>query len=391
MNNVQDAITFARNHRTFTHFLTANDTGATGGHQSGILISKRAWALIFSSCPEKGDGNQKNLKRRARIFWHGDPELETDSVFTYYRRGSRNEYRLTRFGNNFDRLAPDRTGDLFILCLESTQTDTWIYHAWTLQTDEDIEAFLDAFGMGPGDTNNLLEACPAPDPKNDLLQAIHAWAVTLDDFPGTAIMAEKARQFADRYLRDTRDPDTTLTRWISLEYDVFRVIEDFFYREIVQHGFPDTETFLACAQTLLQRRKARAGKSLEKHLSCLFTQAGLPFSEQAVTELNKKPDFIFPGIEAYHNAPANAENIIVLGAKTTCKDRWRQVITEAGKVNKHYLFTLQQGISSAQLTEMRAEHVQLVIPKKNISTFPPEFHKDLLTTREFIELVKQTI
>ena len=32
----------------FCKFLSANDTGATGGHQSGILISKSAVGMMFS-------------------------------------------------------------------------------------------------------------------------------------------------------------------------------------------------------------------------------------------------------------------------------------------------------------------------------------------------------
>ena len=33
----------------FCKFLSANDTGATGGHQSGILISKSAVRMLFTS------------------------------------------------------------------------------------------------------------------------------------------------------------------------------------------------------------------------------------------------------------------------------------------------------------------------------------------------------
>lgn len=103
---------------------------------------------------------------------------------------------------------------------------------------------------------------------------------------------------------------------------------------------------------MLNRRKSRVGKSLEHHLACIFTQNHLVFEEQAVTENNKKPDFLFPNAECYHNLQFPADDLIVLGAKTTCKDRWRQVLTEADRVEVKYLFTLQQGISKNQLREM---------------------------------------
>lgn len=59
----------------------------------------------------------------------------------------------------------------------------------------------------------------------------------------------------------------------------------------------------------------------------------------------------------------------MLAVKTTCKDRWRQALNEANKINKIYLFTLQEGVSVAQFNEMRAEGVTLVVPSplhKNI-------------------------
>ena len=34
--------------KSFCKFLSANDTGATGAHQSGILISKTAMEMLFS-------------------------------------------------------------------------------------------------------------------------------------------------------------------------------------------------------------------------------------------------------------------------------------------------------------------------------------------------------
>ena len=72
-------------------------------------------------------------------------------------------------------------------------------------------------------------------------------------------------------------------------------------------------------------RKSRAGKSLEHHLADIFTHNQLLFEEQVITEENKKPDFVFPNGKCYHNITFPGELLTVLGAKTTCKDRWRQV------------------------------------------------------------------
>ena len=84
---------------------------------------------------------------------------------------------------------------------------------------------------------------------------------------------------------------------------------------------------------------------------------------QAVTEGNKKPDFMFPSEEAYHDMTFAVEKLCTLAAKTTCKDRWRQILNEADRLRDEnkYLCTMQQGISAAQMDEMQ--------PKKVFSLF----------------------
>ena len=113
------------------------------------------------------------------------------------------------------------------------------------------------------------------------------------------------------------------------------------------------------------------------------------FEEQAITENNNKPDFLFPNAECYHNFQFPAEELTMLGAKTTCKDRWRQVINEADRIEIKHLFTLQPGISKNQLKEMADNGVRLVVPQKNISTFPAEYQPSLSNLSGFIAMVKQ--
>ena len=114
----------------------------------------------------------------------------------------------------------------------------------------------------------------------------------------------------------------------------------------------------------------------------------LAFEEQAVTEDNKKPDFLFPNAECYHNLQFPADDLIVLGAKTTCKDRWRQVLNEAERIKDKHLFTLQPGISKNQLKEMEEYGVKLVVPQKNISTFPKDYQSSISNLSGFIAMVR---
>ena len=174
-----------------------------------------------------------------------------------------------------------------------------------------------------------------------------------------------------------------------MEYDLFRRIEEIQYGDIIRAGFTSMQDFIDTANSVLNRRKSRAGKSLEYHLEAIFQGNNLPYEPQVVTEEKKRPDFVFPSGSAYHNPSYPADKLIVLGAKTTCKDRWRQVINEADRVKTKYLCTLQQGISPQQLHEMRSENVVLVVPAPYITTYPQEYRQEIFSLAKFIQLVQE--
>lgn len=98
-----------RSNVAYSKFITPNDTGDTGGHQAGFHIHKNAWALLFDSPGEKGANKDKFVT----IKWQDD--FETSSRFIYYGVGTRNEYRLTRFGKGFPFLTENNVGDLLVL------------------------------------------------------------------------------------------------------------------------------------------------------------------------------------------------------------------------------------------------------------------------------------
>ncbi len=139
---------------------------------------------------------------------------------------------------------------------------------------------------------------------------------------------------------------------------------------------------------MLNRRKSRAGKSLEHHLAEIFKTFELSFATQVTTEDNKKPDFLFPDIASYQNQNYKDDKLLVLASKTTCKDRWRQILNEADRIKTKHLFTLQQGISKNQLDEMYKYNVCLVVPNPYLTSFPHEFRDKILTLDKFITHVK---
>ena len=108
-----------------------------------------------------------------------------------------------------------------------------------------------------------------------------------------------------------------------------------------------------------------------------------------MTEGYKKPDFIFPSGAAYHNQKFDAGDLVFLAAKTTCKDRWRQILSEADRIPVKHLFTLQKGISAKQLDEMFGQQVKLVIPEYNRDFFPTTHLPRLQTLSSFVDFVRE--
>lgn len=85
------------------------------------------------------------------------------------------------------------------------------------------------------------------------------------------------------------------------------------------------------------------------------------------------------------------KNLCTLAAKTTCKDRWRQILNEANRLrdDNKYLCTMQQGITAAQMDEMQAEKVILVVPRQYHSAYPKDYRNRLWTLGRFVEFVKK--
>lgn len=367
----------------FCKFLSANDTGATGGHQTGILISKSAVEMMFSRQELEREGIPK---RTVKIRWQDD--FETESCFTYYE--SKNELRITRFGRGFPFLKPEQTGALFVF----TQQTSFDYCGYFLDTDEEIEEFFDTFGISPTETNSLIDTGKISSETREKL-AIQEFISGLDvDFPASDVMSAAARTIEEKAYDHVEyiltNPDDKIISWTNMEYTLFRALEYARYGDIIIKGFQSVDEFVRVANVVLNRRKSRAGKSLEHHLSAIFDGNGIEYSSQAVTEGNKKPDFLFPSQEAYHDNDFSTDYIISLAAKTTCKDRWRQVLNEADRLRDKpkYLCTLQQGISGAQMDEMQAENVILVVPKPYIVTYPKDHRNRIWTLARFVQYVK---
>ncbi len=79
----------------------------------------------------------------------------------------------------------------------------------------------------------------------------------------------------------------------------------------------------------------------------------------------------------------------MLGAKTTCKDRWRQVLAEAKRIDLKHLLTLEAAISVAQTDQMKEHKLQLIIPRGLHETFTPVQQRSLMSVADFTAMVKE--
>lgn len=367
----------------FSKFITANDAGVTGGHQAGFHIHKHSWSLFFDKPGEKGSNKDIFIK----IRWHND--FETDSRFIYYGIGTRNEYRLTRFGRGFPFLKDENIGDLLVIAKREDK----YYDAYVLSSDEDIDGFFNAFGISSTETNGILPKESVLTTEERLMILFEEFIKSLTvDFPPTIELAINARRIffkaynlSEQIVKEK--PDIELINWIATEFELFKALENDRYGDLIKTPFSTVEALIKTANTILNRRKSRAGKSLEHHLSKIFNIWDLNYTAQAVTEAKKKPDFIFPDIDTYFKEPVGSKKLVFLGAKTTCKDRWRQIVGEANRIPQKHLFTLQQGISTNQLNEMKLSGVTLVVPKPYLTSFPKQNRQDIWTLDKFVQYV----
>jgi hypothetical protein len=205
-------------------------------------------------------------------------------------------------------------------------------------------------------------------------------------FPATVDFSEFSRTFVSD-VSPVDDPDSALVKYLDNEEYLFRVFENHFIKEKLKTGFLDTDDFIRFSLSVHNRRKSRAGYALENHLKFIFNSLKIRYSYNEITENKSRPDFIFPGISDYKNVNFPSFNLTMLGAKTTCKDRWRQVLTEAKRIQQKHLCTLEPSISDDQTNEMRANNLWLVVPTSILSTYNQNQQHWLINLSDFIKLV----
>lgn len=211
-------------------------------------------------------------------------------------------------------------------------------------------------------------------------------------FPSTRAFSEYARGTLDD-ADPVAEPDDALMKWMEREEALFRTLERHLVKERLKQGFVrgndvDVDDFIQYSLSVQNRRKSRAGHALENHVECLLVDHKIFYSRNPAVEKNKHPDFLFPDIRAYNDKNFAAVYLTMLGVKSTCKDRWRQILSEADRVERKHLLTLEAAISVNQTEEMQAGRIQLVLPEKIHRTYTQEQQKWIYSVERFLKEVK---
>lgn len=214
----------------------------------------------------------------------------------------------------------------------------------------------------------------------------------IKEFGGVLPPTDKFSTFARSTVPEldpVADADAALLGWMEREEILFRTMEKHILGDTLQKGFAgDVDGFIAFSLSVQNRRKSRSGHALENHLQVIFNANKIRYQRGAATEGKQKPDFLFPGAKEYRDINYDAARLTMLGAKTTCKDRWRQVLAEAKRIEHKHLLTLGAAISTHQTDQMREHSLQLVIPQALHATFTSSQQRTLLDLAGFIALVR---
>lgn len=206
-------------------------------------------------------------------------------------------------------------------------------------------------------------------------------------FPSTKIMSDLARSLTTSR---SEAADDLLLSWLDREEQLFRALENVLIQKRLETGFNSADEFIEYSLSVQNRRKSRMGYSLQNHLAVIFDRERIRYDSQAITEGRNRPDFIFPGKKEYDAFQGEQEALLVmLGVKSTSKDRWRQVLDEADKIKRKHLCTLEAGISVNQTDAMTARELTLVVPRRLHETYTEQQRAIILDLSAFIAFVRE--
>lgn len=401
--------------------LSRNDTSwasDTGKHQAGFYIPRPIReACFFPELRAENPEKPHIFTAEVAVLWPQTGEMTRSSMRHYSNKGP--ETHFTRLPRTlFKNLTPaslllagrftspvagcgwwivtlDSAGDEAELLETVLDLPVDFHHQLfppsslgrTAQTAQDeLEELIDRFrfAIRHGTLGDLVrEYATIPDPASIADEARQQWLKSkgLEKFdpwqikaPGDAIM-EISRELEYRLYRRHE-----LRRRAGELLSILCGTDDI--AAAVLRNYPQIDAVFLSAS---QQRKTRAGRSFEHHIAAALKAGGIRFVEQAVTG-GRRPDFVMPDLDQLHNRTRAREDALVLAAKTTLRERWKQVSSE--RLNcEVFLATVDDRVAVTSIREMEDAHIRLVVPES--LKLSDEAHykgrSNVLSFREFFD------
>lgn len=403
-------------------------------HQQGVYMpvaEREAGFFPALARKERPDPKAKEIRETYfRTEWPQTGEFRDDTHLVHYTSKGE-ETHLTRLPRSaFRNLSP--ASWVVMAPLPSTRP---AYECMTIDsTSAAADRLMDRLGLDPDFTVGILDPRAIADRERDLLldfaeEVSSAWmngdiAAFAAAGAGMPTTADLARQAREKFLLDmglpTLDPWTLdapgdAIRQISrvIEWDLFREAQRRERAlELVRAVFGDVPSepgmrgvirklVDATAQidkimlSASQQRKSRAGYSFEHQIQAMLGAGGIPFVQQVVIDAAKRrPDFVLPSLNHLNRKLKGPQRGLILSAKTTLRERWKQVEREMRKRNDLFLATVDETVAGNVIGEMAALNICLVVPETlkasrdteyarhaNVIDFATFFHSELRDRR----------
>ena len=192
----------------------------------------------------------------------------------------------------------------------------------------------------------------------------------------------------DAIMQISRDIEYSLYKRAELRHravDIIRILSDRNQSLVssVVRNFPALNaSFLSASQ----HRKSRAGRSFEHHIGRLLTDGNISFEEQVITG-GRRPDFVLPSKQELRSTGRSYDDALVLSAKTTLRERWKQITLESADCGL-FLATVDDRVSSEAIEDMQVRGITLVVPEslKKANTTYYGHKGNVLSFREFFDI-----
>lgn len=405
----------------FVKKLARNDTSwadDSGKHQAGFYIPRPIREEGFFP-PLLADNPQKPhiFHAECAVLWPQTGEVTASHMRHFSNKGS--EAHFTGLPKSlFQDLTPASLLLVGRLTRSVAGSNFWIVvldsaseEAELLETVLDLEAgfhygrfeparFEDASRLARDETWELIDRLQTAIAKGTLPDLLARYAV----IPDPASIAATARE---EWLRN--NGLAALDPWVipnpgDAIMEISRDIEFRHYKQhelrrraaelvalLIESGdlvttvvkrFPEIDRIFLSAS---QQRKTRAGRSFEHHIAASLKAGRIQFVEQAVTG-GRRPDFVMPTLDVLRSKKRSHGDAIVMAAKTTLRERWKQVASERLNCDV-FLATVDDRVAPTSIREMAESGIRLVVPE-SLKTSDEAHYKgqpNVLSFREFFD------